>query len=92
MMHFEDMKDFFEDMKDIFPLLWPVWLLGGIILFVFIWDEYDSYSECMYEWVEDRKDVEAFCPGCNDWQSNEWQKKDKEAHLRCLDYAQPWEW
>ena len=61
------MKYFFEDMKDIFPLLWPVWLLGGIILFVFIWDEYDSYSECMYEWELEKSFAESQWPGQNDW-------------------------
>ena len=75
------------DYRELFRGLWPIWIFGGIFLLVFIWPKYDSYGECMYEWELEKNFAESQWPGQNDW-----RKKDKEAHLRCLDYAQHWEW
>ena len=76
------------DFRELFRQLAPWLIFGGVVLFfTFIWDEYDSYGECMYEYEFEKSVAEAMCPGCNDW-----RKKDNEAKSRCLDYIQHWEW
>ena len=76
------------DFRELFRQLAPWLILAGVVLFfAFIRDEYDSYGECMYEWELEKTFAESQWPG-----QNNWRKMDKEAHLRCLDYAQHWEW
>ncbi len=56
-----------------------------------LFPNYDSYEDCMFEWEFDIDYAKHECPGCNDWESDEWKKNEQEQKNSCLKFKQPWE-